>query len=201
MVRRQLFKIFLVCLVLFGLGFAAAPWFAYRALKANARDQDVAGLAEMVDFRALRTSLRDQVREPPPPERAAGEAGAAPDIWRDPMGAVRRALEPFAEPLAPLTPAPARLEPYLTPEGLYDVVRGYEPGAAPPEPPPAQGAARLTAPFSEPWPSLRYWGVNRTRFAVHPPGRPGEVSVLTFQRTGLFQWTLVHVRLPEPPAT
>ena len=108
MVRRQLFQIFVLCLVLFGLAFALAPWFAFRALKANARDHDVAGMAEMVDLRAVRASLRDQVEEPGQPAPVPGET---PDIWRDPLGAMRRALEPFAEPLSPLTPAPARLEP------------------------------------------------------------------------------------------
>ncbi len=194
MVRRQLFQIFVLCLVLFGLAFALAPWFAFRALKANARDQDVAGMAEMVDLLAVRDSLRDQVEEPGQPAPAPGEAV---DIWRDPLGAMRRALEPFAEPLAPLTPAPARLEPYLTAAGLYDLTRGYIPGTAPPEPPPPQGLARITAALSEPWPALRFWGVNRVRFAVHPPEQPGEVMVFTFQRTDLFQWKLVHVRLPD----
>ncbi|MDP1875267.1 DUF2939 domain-containing protein [Phenylobacterium sp.] len=194
MVRRELFKIFVLCLVLFGLAFALAPWFAFRALKANARDQDVAGLAEMVDLRAVRASLRDQVHEP---NRAPLESDeTAADIWRDPLGAMRRALEPFAEPLAPLTPAPARLEPYLTPAGLYDLTRGYAPGAAPPEPPPPQGLARIIETLSEPWPALRFWGVDRVRFAVRPPGQAGDVTVLTFQRTDLFQWKLVHVRLP-----
>lgn len=196
MVRRQLFQIFVLCLVLFGLAFAMAPWFAFRALKANARDHDVAGLAEMVDLRAVRASLRDQVEEPGRPATEAGEATPG-DIWRDPLGAMRRALEPFAEPLSPLTPAPARLEPYLTPAGLYDLTRGYAPGAAPPEPPPPEGFDRLLAVFSEPWPTLRYWGVNRVRFAVHAPGQAAEVTVLTFQRTALFKWKLVHVRLPE----
>ncbi|MFP5448617.1 MAG: DUF2939 domain-containing protein [Alphaproteobacteria bacterium] len=198
MVRRQLFQIFVLCLVLFGLAFALAPWFAFRALKANARDHDVAGLSEMVDLRAVRASLRDQVEEPGRPAPEPGQA--APDIWRDPLGAMRRALEPFAEPLSPLTPAPARLEPYLTPAGLYDLTRGYAPGAAPPEPPPPEGLERVVAVLSEPWPSLRFWGVNRVRFAVHPPEQAGEVTVLTFQRTDLFQWKLVHVRLPDRDA-
>jgi hypothetical protein len=198
MVRRQLFQIFVLCLVLFGLAFALAPWFAFRALKANARDHDVAGLSEMVDLRAVRASLRDQVEELGRPAPEPGQA--APDIWRDPLGAMRRALEPFAEPLSPLTPAPARLEPYLTPAGLYDLTRGYAPGAAPPEPPPPEGLERVVAVLSEPWPSLRFWGVNRVRFAVHPPEQAGEVTVLTFQRTDLFQWKLVHVRLPDRDA-
>lgn len=203
MVKRQLFHIFLTCLVLFCVAFAAAPWFAYRALKANARDGDVAGLAELVDFRAVRTSLRDQVRAPELEPSADGtRPSAAQNVWRDPLGAMRRALEPLAEPLAPLTAPPARLEPYLTPEGLYDLSRGYAPGEAPVEPPPPEGLIdRAGQALNGPWPALRYWGVNRTRFAVHPPEQPDEVTVLTFQRTGTFQWKLVHVRLPEPDAT
>ncbi|MBA4795137.1 DUF2939 domain-containing protein [Phenylobacterium sp.] len=196
MVRRQLFNIVLLGLVLFAIAFAAAPWFAFRALKANARDQDVAGLSELVDFRALRTSLRAQVRAPEPEPAAAPDA--RPDIWRDPLGAMRRALEPLAEPLAPLTAPPARIEPYLTPEGLYDLTRGYEPGTAPPEPPPPEGfVARADAAMRDPLPAVRFWGINRVRFEVHPPERPAEITVLTFQRVGWFDWRLVHVRLPE----
>ncbi len=196
MMRGQFFRLVLLGLALFALSFAAAPWFAFRALKANARDQDVAGLSQQVDFRALRASLRDQVRAPealPTP----GPAGA-PDPWRDPLGAMRRALEPLTEPLAPLTAPPPRIEPYLTPQGLYDLARGYEPGTAPPEPPPPEGfLAQADEAMRDPLPSVRFWGLNRVRFAVHPPERPAEVTVLTFQRTGLFDWKLVHVRLPE----
>ncbi len=196
MVRRQLFQIFVLSLVLFGLAFTLAPWFAFRALKANARDQDVAGLAQMVDVRAMRASLRDQVQAPDRPGPQANGTPAA-EIWRDPMGAMRRALEPLTEPLEPLAPTPARLEPYLTPDGLYDLTRGYAPGSAPPEPPSPEGLAGLTAALSEPLPALRFWGIDRVRFAVHPPENPEVVTVFTFQRTGLFQWKLVHVRLPD----
>lgn len=196
MVRRQLFQIFVLSLVLFGLAFTLAPWFAFRALKANARDHDVAGLAQMVDARAVRASLRDQVQAPARPDPPANESPAA-EIWRDPMGAMRRALEPLTEPLEPLAPMPARLEPYLAPEGLYDLTRGYRPGSAPPEPPRPEGLAGLTAALSEPLPTLRFWGIDRVRFAVHPPESPEAITVFTFQRTDLFQWTLVHVRLPD----
>ena len=122
MVRRQLFNIVLLGLVLFAIAFAAAPWFAFRALKANARDQDVAGLSELVDFRALRTSLRAQVRAPEPEPAAAPDA--RPDIWRDPLGAMRRALEPLAEPLAPLTAPPGRSGGYVAPRTCL-IVPGF----------------------------------------------------------------------------
>ena len=95
MVRRQLFQIFVLCLVLFGLAFALAPWFAFRALKANARDHDVAGLAEMVDLRAPASVIRSRSPDNPPPPLAK------PD--RATSGAIRSA--PCA---GPWSPSPSR---------------------------------------------------------------------------------------------
>ena len=84
----------------------------------------------------------------------------------------------------------------------WDISRGYAPWAAPADPPAPEGVfAQMGAALQSPWPALRYWGVNRMRFAVHPDGQPQQVTVLTFQRTALFQWKLVHIRLPEPADT
>lgn len=172
---RKLPWILLALVACAALAFASAPWFAFRALAAAARDGDAQALAELVDYRAVREALRPQLAlraravAPPPP----------PDIWSDPIGAVRRAIEP-------LTPAPPAVERYVAAPGLHDLSRGYEPGKAP-----ADGSADARLP------GLRYWGVNRVRFAARAPGAmPERAVVFTFQRLGPFAWKLVHIGLP-----
>ncbi|WP_332768567.1 DUF2939 domain-containing protein [Phenylobacterium sp.] len=169
---RAVFRLVLALIVGTAVVFATAPFFAFRALKAAARDGDAHALAELVDYRAVRDGLRPQV--------AAGPiaASAPPDIWSDPIGAVRRAIEP-------LTPTPSAVEPYLDTRGLYDLTRGYAPGNAPAE---ARGG----------FPRLRYWGPNRARFAIAAPGATAPV-IFSFQRRDLFSWKLVQVRVPPPP--
>lgn len=168
---RAVFRLVLALIVGTALVFATAPFFAFRALKAAARDGDVHALAELVDYRAVRDSLRPQVAARPI------AAPAPPDIWSDPIGAMRRAIEP-------LTPASPSVEPYLDAEGLYDLTRGYRPGKAPAD---AKGA----------FPRLRYWGPNRARFAIVAPGATAPV-IFSFQRRDLFTWKLVQVRAPPP---
>jgi hypothetical protein len=171
---RNLLWILLALIACAALAFAAAPVFAFRALAAAARDGDAQALAELIDYAAVRASLRPQLAlqaraaAPPPP----------PDIWSDPIGAVRRAIEP-------LQPAPPAVERYVAAPGLHDLTRGYEPGKAP------AGAADATLP------GLRYWGPNRVRFAARAQGAgPDSTVVFTFQRRGPFAWKLVHIGLP-----
>ncbi|WP_309643931.1 DUF2939 domain-containing protein [Phenylobacterium sp.] len=167
---RAVFRLIVVLMLGTALTFAVAPFFAFRALKAAARDGDGQALAELVDYRAVREGLRPQMAAKPV------AAPAPPDIWSDPIGAVRRAIEP-------LTPPPPAVEPYLDAAGLYDLTRGYAPGKAP---------ADAKAAF----PKLRYWGPNRARFAVAAPGA-AEPVVFSFQRRDLFTWKLVQIRAPR----
>lgn len=157
--------------VLFAAAFATAPWFAFRALREAAAAGDAQALAELVDYPAVRASLKPQLvpaTAPAPP----------PDPWRDPLGALRRAVEP-------LRPVPPAVDRHLTPAGLHALTLG-ETGAAPS--PAARGR----------FPSLAYWGFRRARFEVRPQGAPAHEVTFTFQRRGLFTWKLVHVGLPEP---
>ena len=183
---RTLFNLILVMLVAAGASFVSAPWFAFRALKADARDGDVQGLAQLVDYPALRASLKGQLGPTP-----TAPTGPAPTIWTDPIGAMKRALEP-------LTPPPPAVERYVSVEGLQALTRGYEPGKAPPEPPmPEALPDQLMAAAKAPWPSLRYWGPNRTRFVVKAPDKPDRETIFTFQRQGWFEWKLVNIVLPK----
>lgn len=184
--RLDLFKIAVLAAVLFALAFAAAPWFAFRALKAAAEAEDIAAIGELVDFPAVRKSLTAQLA----PQRAAAQP-EAPSIWTDPFGAMRRALEPLAPP-------EPKVNGYLTAEGLSAMTRGFEPAAAPPLPQPASDAVgKDRRALAGPYPGFDYWGVDRARIAVERPGAPAKRMVFTFERKALFTWKLVHVQLPK----
>jgi len=171
---RAVFRLIIVAIVGTALAFVAAPFFAFRAVQAGARDGDGHALAQLVDYAAVRQGLRPQlaakpVAAPPPP-----------DIWTDPIGAVKRAIEPIA-------PTPLAIEPYLSAPGLYALSRGYTPEAAPP----GDEGRKLA--------SLRYWDPNRARFLARPKGAqdPAQGVIFTFERRGPFAWKLVQIRLPE----
>lgn len=171
---RAVFRLIVIAIVGTALAFVAAPFFAFRAVKAAARDGDGHTLSQLVDYPAVRQGLRPQVAARPV------AAPAPPDIWTDPIGAMKRAIEP-------ITPVPPSLEPYLSAAGLYDLTRGYAPGRA---------GADAGGPLI---PALRYWDPNRARFVATPKGaRPDEGVIFTFERRDLFTWKLVQIRLPPP---
>lgn len=171
---RAVFRLIVILIVGTALAFAAAPFFTFRAVQAAARDGDGHALAQLVDYPAVRQGLRDQVGNEPV------AAPAPPDIWTDPIGAVKRAIEP-------IVPTPRSVEPYLSAPGLYALSRGYTPSTAP-----SRDEARKL-------PRLRYWDINRARFLARPTGERDPVKgvVFTFERRALFTWKLVQIRLPE----
>ena len=178
----------LIVLAIFGFAaaFATAPWFAFRAVKAAAQYEDVQAIAQIVDFPAVRRSLTGQLLSAAPVAPAE-----PPSIWRDPLGAMRRAIEPIAPP-------EPKVDRYLTIAGLSALTRGYAPGTAPAGPArPQTLGGKLKAVVVGPYPTIAYWDPNRVRVAVQRPGMPERVTVFTFERKALFTWTLVHIRLPR----
>ncbi|MBA4001647.1 DUF2939 domain-containing protein [Brevundimonas sp.] len=176
--KRALFNLFLLAIAAAIIGFFAAPGVAFFALRSAAQSGDAGSLGELVDFGAVRQSLRPQLDDRP-------EAQAPPPAFlEDPIGAVRRQLEDAARPAVDVNAwlTPAALAGLTAGEGRYAAERS-RPGGAPPD---MAGA---------PWPAPRYWGVNRVRMAVADEG--GSETVFTFERRGAYRWVLVHIRLPE----
>ena len=175
---KKLFgNLLLLAVVLTGVSFFAAPAVAFLGIRSAAQSDDVAGLQRLIDFDAVRASLRPQLSGRPeamtPP----------PSFMNDPIGAFRRQFEEVTAPQGPNPDA------YLTPdaidgltraEGRYASVRTAWSGA--------DGA-------SAPWPKPAYWGINRARLAVTDEG--GSDTVFTFERRGPFEWKLVHIGLPD----
>lgn len=156
--------------------FFAAPAVAFYGIRAAAEAKDVAGLSRLIDFDAVRGSLRPQLSSRPviqaPP----------PSFIQDPIGAVRRQFEQATAQAAPGAPP---VDEYLTPDALLALTQGA-----------GRAASTVTATDQgrAPTPRPVYWSVNRARLAVGEG--PGGRTVFTFERRGPYEWKLVHVGLP-----
>lgn len=158
------------------VSFFAAPAVAFFAIRSAADASDVAGLARLIDFPAVRQSLRPQLSGNP------AAMAPAPSFLEDPIGAVRRQFEeatPSAMPNADAWLTPAALAALTRGEGRYAAQR--------------IGAAAETA--DNPTPEPVFWGINRVRLSVTDEG--GSQTIFTFERRGPFEWKLVHIGLPE----
>ncbi|HTK35081.1 MAG TPA: DUF2939 domain-containing protein [Caulobacteraceae bacterium] len=172
---RPLLAILLILVAAACAGFAVAPLLAFRALRSAAEYGDVKALSEVVDYDAVRQSLRTQLRP------SSAERKPPADLLHDPLGALRRAWEPAGPQ--------ADVDLLLTPEALAGLSEGRGPGG--PRAAPAKGL------FGGPVPAVRYWGFDRVRLGVTDPQRPTRETVFAFQRRKLFDWRLVAVRLPQ----
>ena len=179
---KKLFgNLLLLAVVVAVVSFFAAPAVAFFGIRSAADASDVSGLSRLIDFTAVRQSLRPQLSGDP------AAMAPAPTFLEDPIGAVRRQIEQ-ARPAAAVD-----VDAWLTPAALA----------------PGQGryaAQRTGAPVptaNDPVPAPVFWGVNRVRLAVTDEG--GSRTVFTFERKGPFEWKLVHIGLPDggtppPPA-
>lgn len=175
--KRVFGNLVLAALALAGVSFVVAPAVAFFGIRSAAQSHDIAGLQRLMDFDAVRASLRPQLSNRPeiltPP----------PSFMNDPIGAFRRQFE---DTVAPQGPSP---DAYLTPAALDALTRAEGRYAA------ARPATARTDPVPAPWPRPAYWGVNRARFAVTDEG--GSDTIFTFERRGPFEWKLVHIGLPD----
>lgn len=174
---RPLLALTLVGLAAAAIAFVVAPLFAFRAVRAAAEYGDVQALAELVDYPAVRQSLRVQLRP------ASIEKRGPADLLRDPVGTLRRAWEPVA--------SQPDVEPLVTPEGLAALAQGRGPPQSGFRPTLGGGL------FGGPVPAVRFWGSERVRLGVRDPAAPGRQTILTFERKGLYAWRLAAIRLPE----
>ncbi|HYC67428.1 DUF2939 domain-containing protein [Brevundimonas sp.] len=170
--------------VLAAISFFAAPGVAFFALRSAAEANDAAGLARLVDYGAVRQSLRPQLDGNP------AALAPAPSFMEDPIGAVRRQIEQAATPQAP------DVEAYLTPAALAALTRGEGRYASQRTGGPQPSPDVTTT--GGPMPTPVYWGMNRARMSVADDG--GSETLFTFERKGPFEWKLVHIGLPEGAA-
>lgn len=171
----------LLALVVVGglAAFVLAPGWAFFSLRSAAITGDVPGLADLVDYGAVRTSLRPQMTDDPQADEPP------PSFIQDPIGAIRRRLGEAA-------PQPD-VDGYLTPQALAALTFGegrYASERSRPGSPPPQDD-----PYGQPWPRVLHWSPDRARFGIRDEG--GSETVFTFRRQGLFTWRLNHIGLPD----
>ena len=177
--KRLILNLIVVGMVVAAISFFLAPAVAFIGIRAAAEANDIAGLARLIDYDAVRASLRPQV---------SGRVEALtppPSILQDPIGAIRRQFEQATPQFVPAVPP---VDAWLAPGPLLALTSG-------------SGRDALTVgtnPAVEPphvWPRPTYWSVNRARLSVsdetHAP------TVFTFERRGPFEWKLVHIGLPS----
>lgn len=165
--------------ILIGLAiiwFGVSPYWAFFAIRSAAQSNDAARMGELIDYPKVKQSLRDQI-DP------AHAAGPAPNVWEDPIGALRRSLEP-------LQPSPTA-DSYLTPQAVAGLTMGRGRDARKAAPP--IEAPDDTRVLARPYPAYSYWGPNTARLTVRDPD--GGETMFTFSRKGL-DWKLVHIGLP-----
>lgn len=167
------------------VAFFAAPAVGFFAIRSAAEAGDVQGLTRLIDFQAVRQSLR--------PQLSGGVQAPAPSFLEDPIGAVRRQME-----RNPVLNAPD-VDAYLTPAAISALTRGEGRYASHRSGATIQAGGE--AETRKPWPRPVFWSVNRARLAVEDQG--GSRTVFTFERRGPFEWVLVQIGLPDgatPPA-
>ena len=163
-------------LVAFAAAWAGSPLLAARALGQAAERRDARALERLVDFPALRQSVKAELRE----RRLAGLAAR-----RDPLSR--------AGAWAGGALIGGAVEAAVTPRGLTALL--LLGGAGRPDGAAAEGKA------AEPGPALAYRGPNT--FAVGIGRRTAKERppvTLLLKRRGLFVWKLEAVELADPPA-
>lgn len=173
---KKLFgNLVLLAIIATVVSFFAAPAVAFFAIRSAADASDVAGLARLIDFPAVRQSLRPQLSGNP------AALTPPPSFLEDPIGAVRRQLGqgPAARPDA---------DAYLTPAALAALTRGEGRDAS-------QRTGAGNGAEGDPMPKPVFWGIDRVRLAVGD--KDGSRTVFTFERKAPFEWKLVHVGLTE----
>lgn len=177
---KKLFgNLLLLAVVAAVISFFAAPAVAFFGIRSAADANDIAGLSRLIDFAAVRRSLRPQLSENP------AAMAPSPTFLEDPIGAVRRQFEPTVDATA------ADADAYLTPAALAGLTRGDGRYAS-------QRSALPVAPTNNLMPAPVFWGVNRARLSVTDEG--GSRTIFTFERRGPFEWRLVHIGLPDGAA-
>jgi hypothetical protein len=177
--KRLILNLIVIGVVVAAIGFFIAPAVAFFGIRAAAGAGDVQGLSKLIDYDAVRASLRPQVSgrvEPLTPP---------PSILQDPLGAIRRQFE---QSIPQVVPAAPPVDAWLAPASLTALTSGAGRDALTVAENPAGQTAQ-----SRPRPT--YWSVNRARLSVaddaHAP------TVFTFERRGPFEWKLVHIGLPS----
>ncbi len=197
---RLLALVIVVVLVACGGLFYAAPLISFYDVRSACKSQDVESLAKLINFDAVRTSLRTQIEA-----GDAGIAAPAPSPLNDPAGAAGNAVKnigdaigktfndivhPKSTPAAPPKPV---VDPntYLTPKAILALTYGEGKDANIFDPATFQG--------KPPGPKMAFFSLEHARLTVTDQAHG--TTTFTFERQGLTHWEMVHIGLPTPESS
>lgn len=160
---------------------ALSPIFAMQALTRAAEQGDEQALERLVDFPAVRQSLKDELNARMMAEMRGGAA-------------VDPALAGIGMLLGPAIVSGA-IDAVITPQGVATMVRTAEA----PEPQDVLNRPRPTPGKTEDdvRKSWTYRGANRVEVRLTRTDRPDQPLILNMDREGLFGWRLVEIDLPD----
>lgn len=148
------------------------PHLAMNRLQAAARAGDHQALARLVDFPAVRASVKQEVRE-----AVSGELGSE----RSPLASLGAALAGMVvEPL---------VDSFVTPEGIASAVRGERPSLG-------SGEKRVTKEARDLVVARGYEGSDTFVLHFHDRQDGAERMALVMRRHGIADWKLAAIRLP-----
>ncbi|MBO9501035.1 DUF2939 domain-containing protein [Brevundimonas sp. A19_0] len=171
-----------LALVAFAGAWALSPVFAMQALTRAAEQGDEQALDRLVDFAAVRQSLKDELNARMMAEMRADDSGVDP-AWAG-LGML----------LGPAIVSGA-IDAVVTPQGVATMVRTAEA----PEPEdvlnrPEASPGKTEDDVRKSW---TYRGANRVEVRLTTTDRPDQPLILNMDRQGLFGWRLVEIDLPD----
>ena len=186
----------LLLIVVIGGGalFYAAPVISFYDIRSACKSQDIGSLGKLIDFDAVRTSLKAQIDA-----GDAGIAAPAPSALNDPVAAtgdafskvaksVGKAFDDLVNPKATAAPPAPVVDAnsFLTPKAILSLTYGAGKDAYKTDP-----ATMTTKPAI---PKIAFFSLEHARLTVSDAEHG--TTTFTFERKGLTHWELVHVGLP-----
>lgn len=184
MSKKLLTGVALAVVVLFAAAWGLAPIFTGQALIRAARAGDARKLEQLVDFPALRASLKDELNK-----ELVARMGRDPRVAASGLGGLGMMLAPMI--------LSGAIDTVMTPEVLAQMVTTAEapdPTRVSPEEP---GDARSDKDIHQAW---GYRDLNHFAVTLTDRDHPDQHLALILERRGLFTWKLAAVDLQSEGA-
>lgn len=168
--------------------YLASPLFALNSLNAAAKTGDRAKLERLVDFPAVRGSLKAELKD-----AMARSVAEDPDLRDNPFSAFGQILM--------IGVIDKAVDAYATPEAISQMVAARRaPSRIAPAEPSAQAVTVKPRPKAETELRYSYENLDRFRATYRDRAKPDEPSFgLTLARQGLFRWKLVQIDIAPKP--
>ncbi len=164
-----------IAAILLTAAYLASPLLAWNTLRDAARAGDERQMARVIDFPAVRGSLKGQLRE-----MVAARIAADPRLKDNPFARFGlRVLPGLIDTM---------VDAYLTPHAIAVMVGQARAPSAPRDRPPGQ-APQLQVHYA-------YAGLDRFKVTAAPKSHPDLPLTFVLARRRLFGWALVRIDLP-----